>query len=389
MKLIDRYALRLVIWPLTGALVITLLALILERILRLLDALSDSNDRFGYTLQLAANLIPHYLGLTLPAGFFIALFLVINKLNDGSEVDALLAAGVSPNRLVAPYVGAGVALMLASLFLFGVAQPYARYAFRGVMHAAENAGWNGFLQPQTLLSAGRNLTITADEVDMADESLHRVFIRHVSKNGREEVTTAKSAQLYRSPDGESVTIEMKDGYQLIASNTERPRLLTFDSFGIEVSLKGAPEFLRGRGGDERELTMFELAQRAELPNPLIPKQILLSELYSRLARSFALPFLPLLALPLGLAAKRSGRAPGIIIGGLTLLVFQHSLQFGHGLTESGRATAAMAIGVPFFTFAALSVAVFASSRKRPGETPISLLVQKIGDVIRAIRGAKA
>ena len=59
---------------------ITLIALILERVLRLLDQLSDSNDRFGFTLQLAANLIPHYLGLTLPAGFFIALFLVVKAI---------------------------------------------------------------------------------------------------------------------------------------------------------------------------------------------------------------------------------------------------------------------------------------------------------------------
>jgi len=103
-KLIDRYILRLTLWPLAGALGMTLAALLLERILKLLQVLSESSNRFGFVAQLAANLVPHYLGLTLPAAFFIALFVVIARLNEGSEIDALLASGVSLTRVAAPYL---------------------------------------------------------------------------------------------------------------------------------------------------------------------------------------------------------------------------------------------------------------------------------------------
>ena len=37
--LLDGYILRLTLWPLAGALAVTLVALLLERVLRLLDAL--------------------------------------------------------------------------------------------------------------------------------------------------------------------------------------------------------------------------------------------------------------------------------------------------------------------------------------------------------------
>lgn len=388
MKRIDRYILRLTLWPLAGALGVTLVALLLERILRLLQQLSDSSNRFGFVAELAANLVPHYLGLTLPAAFFIALFVVISRLNEGSEIDALLASGVSLSRLVAPYLGLGVVLMLVSLVLFGFLQPYSRYGYRAVLHAAQNAGWNGMVQPQTFLTPDPTLTMTADIADPSGEHLQRIFIRKRLDEGREEVTTASSARIVRAPDGRSVTLELHDGQQLSANARGAPRVLTFKSFNIEMPLTGAEKLLRPRGGDERELTLFELARQSTLPNPVVPRQTLLAELYARLARSLSLPLLPLLALPLGLAAKRGGRAPGIIIAGLILVAFQHLLQLGQSMAVSGRMAAWAAVGLPFFGFVALCLAIFISSRKRPGETPISILSEHIGDQIRRMRPPK-
>ena len=45
------------------------------------------------------------------------------------------------------------------------------------------------------------------------------------------------------------------------------------------------DVLRDRGGDERELTLGELATQAKSPNPVVSKSTLLSELYGRLARA--------------------------------------------------------------------------------------------------------
>jgi lipopolysaccharide export system permease protein len=374
--------LRLTLWPLAGALGVTLVALLLERVLRLLQLLSDSADRFGYVAELAANLLPHYLGLTLPAAFFIALFIVVTRLNEGSEIDALLASGVSLTRVVVPYVALGVTLMIISLVLFGFLQPYSRYGYRAVLHAAQNAGWNGLVQPQTFLSPGQSLTMTADQADASGEKLQHVFVRKLLPDGREEVTTAQSGKIIRAADRRSVILQMRNGQQLRTSRAGSPQVLSFDSFSLQLPLSAASRLLRARGADERELTLFELISKAEQPNPVIGRQTLLAELYGRLARSLSLPLLPLLALPLGLAAKRGGRAPGIIIAGLLLLAFQHLLQLGESLAVSGRAAAAPAVGAPFLAFLVLCVAVFTSSCKRPGETPIALASERLGRLLR-------
>ena len=388
MTLLDRYILRLTLAPLGGALGVTLVALLLERVLRLLDLLSESSGRLGFVAQLAANLVPHYLGLTLPTGFFFALFVVVTRLNEGSEIDALLASGVSLTRIVAPYLALAGVLTVASLILFGVLQPYSRYAYRAVMHAAETAGWSGQAAAQTFFAPDQNLTMTADTVDVTGEQLGRVFIRKTLPDGREEVTTAASGRLVRSAGGGGVRLDLTDGQQFSTASNGAARVLSFKSFAIDLPLTSAEKLLRGRGRDARELTLGELAAQARKPSTMIPRQTLLAELYARLARSFALPLLPLLALPLGLSAKRGGRAPGIIIAGLLLIAFQHMLQLGQSLAASGRAQALPAILVPFAVFAAICLVTFYTSRKRPGETPIGVLAERFGDLIRRIMQAR-
>ena len=107
--------------------------------------------------------------------------------------------------------------------------------------------------------------------------------------------------------------------------------------------------------------------------------------FGRLARGLSLPLLPLLAVPLGLAAKRGGRAPGIIVAGVMLLSFHHFLQFGQSLSEAGRAPAVLALGLPFFIFAGLCGWIFVSSLKRPGDTPIGRMMETISASIRQLR----
>jgi len=383
LRLIDRYLLRLLFWPLVGCLGVTVVALLLERVLRLLDALSQSSARFGYVTQLAANLVPHYLGLALPVAFFVALFMVIVKLSDGSEIDALLASGQSLERIAAPFFIVGLLLSVFSVGVFGYMQPYSRYTYRAVMHAAINAGWNGRLAGGAFIDDKGSL-LTADSADLAGQRLTRVFIRRLDAKGQEEIITAASADLKMDPGGKTITMDLKDGRRIAHDADGQYRNLAFDSLTTQTPLTAAAVLLRDRGSDERELTLGELARQAKSKNPVVSKETLLSELYGRWARAIFLPFLPLLAFPLGLASKRGNRAPGLVMAGLLLLAFQHSLLLGQSLAKAGKVAPLPAIWIPFTLFAALAVWLFVGSRTRPGDTPVSRLVRRINKVVARI-----
>jgi lipopolysaccharide export system permease protein len=166
-------------------------------------------------------------------------------------------------------------------------------------------------------------------------------------------------------------------------------VLSFQALTMQMPMTGPAKLLRARGGDERELTLIELWRQAHSGHSALPVETLKGELYGRLARAFGLMLLPLLAVPLGLAAKRSGRAPGAIVGGLLLLAFHHLIQLGQGLAETGRVPAGLAVGGPFFGFAAICFIVFFTSRKRPGETPIGQAMEHISNMIGRMRIRRA
>jgi len=381
---LDLYLLRRTL-PAMGAVLMSAgLALLLERLLRSVDLLAQSSRGAHFILRLAVELTPHYIGLVLPAGFFIGLFVVVNRLNQGSEIDAMLASGVSLGRIAAPLIALGLVLMAFSLVLYGFMQPYSRYGYRAVLHAAANAGWNGEIQFEALLSPSPDLTLTADEADPTGRILKGVFIRRLLQ-GREVVITAARADVFRSHDDRSLILELHRGEVLNTPAGGATRLFTFDRLKAPLPLIPAARLLRARGAIESELTLVELAQQGfGREPPVLSRQTLLAELYSRLARAIALPLMPLLAVLFALTAKRAGSAPAMAVAAVLLFVFQTSMIFTQGMAANGNLPASVAIGGPMAVFAGICIAAFVTSRRRPGENLVNWVAEHIGDALGAL-----
>lgn len=373
--LLDAYILKMLAGPAAAVLGVTLVAFLLEQTLRLIDELSANGARLGYLFGLITNLVPYQLGLALPASFFVAMFIVIARLDEESEIDALLAGGVSFNRLLAPLLFMGIVLGGVSLLLLGYLQPYSRFGYRAVLSAATEAGWTARLDPQVFLHAGPDFTISADEVDATGRSLKGVFIRRAGKTG-ETVVTANGGTLGLRSDGKTTDLRLNGGLILTDSQNGGSRLLRFGDFtDHEVLSAGAS--LAPRGGDVQELTFPELIDEAGRPDAIIPRRELQAELYARLARSLAIPLLPLLALPLALAAKRGKRAPGMIVGAVILVAFHHGVTLCKSFASSGKVEPLLSIGGLFLAMTGFGIWLFSASRRRPGETPLSGFLSRL------------
>ena len=389
--LFDGWLLRLAGGPLALGLGVTLTAFLLERALRLLAELSGANGRWAYLSELLLTLSPHYLGLTLPAAFFLALFLVFARLSDGSEIDAMLAAGLSMDRIAAPFLALGCALAVVSLLLSGWVQPRARFAYRALLHAAATEGWNGRLQGGLFVAPQHDATMTADSADFSGRKLRGVWIRQVV-DGEERITTARRARLHAAADPAHVVLALSDGQQVRHDKSGRPDVLVFNALEIALDLPPGDRSLRARGEDERELTLPELAGRAPAGAAPEPRRRRRAELYGRMASALVLPLLPWFTGPLSLSAKRGGRALSFAAAAVVLFGFQHLLQLGQGLGAHGGAPPLVAVGAPLLAFAGLSAWVWRGGRTRPGETPLARAVERLSaavDRLRAMRGAPA
>jgi lipopolysaccharide export system permease protein len=390
LSLLDRYLYSLMPKPFLGALAVMMTALLLERLLRILNQLAENGGSLALLAPMIGNLVPYYLGLAIPASFFIAIFLVVAKLGDDSEVDALLASGVSITRLSRPFIWVGVGLTFVALLIFGVLQPLGRYGFQATADAAAQGGWDATVQPGAFANPGKGYVLTADRVDITGRSLHGVFLSRTTDNG-EQIITAASGRLLPSKNGKQLRLIGRGGVEYRERKDGPARVTRFDNIILDqpFDLSIPPFRKRGEaapGTGERELTFFELWSRimsgkAVTGTPGLPRDVLISELGGRLVRCFSLPFLPLLAFPLGMAAKRKGRGAGLVFAALTLLGFHHAVQFGESLGDTGRADPILAVWGPFLLFGTLCVWLFTQSRERPGQNPLTFLFDKIGDLI--------
>ena len=385
LPMVDRYLLRLMGPPMAAALAVVLIALLLERILRLFNLLAASSAKFELIIDMVGNLVPHYLGLALPAAFFISVFLVIARLGDNNEVDALLASGMSISRLAVPFIGVGAFLTLFSVLLFGFIQPYGRYGFNADLNAALNSGWDARVQARTFVDPGRGFTLTADRVDPTGRRLEGVFVRRVLEDGQEEVITAGSGALTPSENGRRLTLVLLNAQQFRERGEREPVVGGFDRLttSIDFSVEAPP--FRARGGAERELTLLELRREMSQAPTAEGQARAASEFYARMVRSISLPLLPLLAMPLGMAAKRGRRGPGVVIAAVVLLLYQHGIQFGQSFADTGQTSPVVAVWTPFAVFASLCGWLFVQSRRRPGETPFNLVVDALSDLIDAVQ----
>jgi lipopolysaccharide export system permease protein len=373
---LDWYTLRSLIGPMMLSLAVLLLAQLLERLLRLFDMAASTGASVMVVLQMVATLVPHYLGMAIPAAFFAAIFMAVARTGDDNELDAMLATGRSITRMAVPFFLVAGLLCAFNFYLFGYLQPISRYGLHVAQHAALQTGWNARMEDNRFVSVRHGFTLGADDVGADGRTLQGVFVeRHDGQN--EQVITAQSGRLVPSADGKKLLLELKNG--LIAGDNTGGgvRTVRFADGRINEDFTLVPPPYRARGESVRELTTPELWFGKIPANANINDNERLGEMHARLARTVLPLLLPLLALPLGMAAKRGRRAPGTVFAALALLALNQSLQFGESLAESGRAMPQLAVWLPVVLFGLLGLWLFRSSLQWPGDNPVMRAVSAI------------
>ena len=99
-KRIDRYLFSLILVPLIGTLVVAAMLLVLDRMLRLFDFVINEGGPVNVVWRMLGNLLPEYLSLGIPIGVMLGTLLAFRRLATTSELDALLAVGISYGRLL-------------------------------------------------------------------------------------------------------------------------------------------------------------------------------------------------------------------------------------------------------------------------------------------------
>lgn len=369
---LDRYLLKRMLPRMGVALVITLMALLLERVLRLIDLVTTQGAPLQLVAGMAVNLIPHYLGLALPVTFCIAVLTLLATLSRDNEIDALENAGWSLRRIGAPFIAMAVVLALVSLPLFGELQPYSRYAYREIKHAAQNAGWSGRLEEGVFVQTADGLVVSAGEIDPTGRVLSRVFVLQRDEAGSESVFTAERGLIVPDQEARVVRLLLREGRGLAGGGW-----IDFDDLTLEQTFDIDRNPFRPRGKSERELTFSELITRATGADGLAPEPRYWAEFHMRLVRAVSLIGVALLSIPLGVTRKRAAAWPRIAIAVAILVGFNELLQTAGSLASLGRLDPALALWGVGGGFMVLGGWLYAVTPGQGARSPLRGLLRRI------------
>jgi lipopolysaccharide export system permease protein len=386
MKTLDRYILAKTMWPLTGCIAVALIALLLERMVRLLDLVVNKGGPFFLILKMLANLIPHYLGIAIPAAFFVGILIAVMRMSGDSELDAIHAMGVGLRRMLMPIMMLALLLTICSAVIIGFLQPYTRYAYQALVYSVTHTAWNTALERGTFFTGLGDMTIMVEGLSDGGRQLNGIFLYSQKSDGSTTTTTAETGRLFRERTGMDLILKLHRGKWIQTTpDGRKSTVLTFDDFDLPLEEALGTSVFRERGQKERELTLTELWQQRLNPPAGLTRERIDAEIHSRLVRIASVLFLPLLAMPLGIGSRRARRAVGLVVGMILLIFYHHVLQFAESLADNGVLPAPVALWVPFFCFVALSAWAFHLAATRPGYNPVTAMIDRIGETGEWIR----
>ncbi|WP_417317529.1 LPS export ABC transporter permease LptF [Emcibacter sp.] len=389
LKKIDYYILRETIVPLVMTLGIAALLLLLEKMLSLFDFVINEGGPIDIVWRMLGNLMPQYLTLVIPLAMFLGVLLAIRKLALNSELDALLASGLSLNRLIIPCIGIAAFLLIVNVIVVGFVQPYSRYAYNGLYFDVRSGALGASIKAGEFTDLGDGLTLRIEESRNSGRELLDIFAQKENEDGRVLAITAKKGGFFITPDERYLILKLFNGTIIeLDSSQARPRVLNFDEHDLPLNVPMFEQF-RERGEDAREMTFLELWEQRYSNNDSY-----LAALHARTARALSILIVPFLAFPLGLVAKRSGRALGITVGIVILLVYHKVLEFGQAFAADGLVSSWVSIWLPTLLFVLLTGRLYYVGAYKVGGMPLrrleiiyEVVMEAIAKIISRMRTA--
>jgi lipopolysaccharide export system permease protein len=363
------YIARRALGPFAALTLILLFALTLERVLSLVQIVTELGAPLYTVGELVAYLLPHYLGLAIPAGWFLGVLIAVRGLLRDSELTVMRASGLSLRRLFIPVLLVSAGLGCVMVVITGYLQPYSRHAYRSTLEELKRKDFWSKLQPGVFTHLeGAESVIRVGAVADQGRKLIDLFASYQQPGERRVFVSAREALVspQTNPGTDRDTqIDLIDGMMLTAGDRHAAdaKDLTrfyFDVFPWNLSETGLLPPYGPRGQDEREMTLGELlaTDAPTVPANDSPARRF-TEWHSRLVECVSIPFLALLAAPLALLGRgRSSRAYGFVIGIALLVLYQKVLGTGESYGKLGHFPPGISVWAPCAGLAILAIILF-------------------------------
>jgi lipopolysaccharide export system permease protein len=334
---IHRYIFREVLSPTLLSLLVFTLALLMGRLIKLVDLVINKGVSFRDILVLFGTLVPSFLTISLPLALLMGIMVGLSRMSADNETIALKAAGQSLTNIGLPIFALAVTFSLLTGAAGLWAEPWGYRAFKTkVFEITRQKASIGF-RPQIFMDQFENLVFYSDGLDDRTGRFKDLFI--VEKNPEGDVLiVADSASMTSDPVQETVSIHLSDGSihrRGDSGSADSYQIINFRNYVVQPDLDAASTPKTRSRIKPKELSTRELLSRLRGHDYEDKRLVMAAELQRRWSTPLAPLLFALFALPFGIHSQRSGRSAGIIIGLLIYLCYYFLISLAETMAAEG------------------------------------------------------
>jgi lipopolysaccharide export system permease protein len=303
------------------------------------------------------NWVPFLLNLFSPVFVFISVIFFTSKMAQKSEIIAMLAGGVSYDRLLRPYIITSVFLALVSFSMFAWIIPKAdktRVVFEN-QYIRDRTHYSAS-QIKTQISPG--VIMSMGNFNFSDSAGFKVSLEHIvdgslrSKLFADRLNWNDKTQKWKLSKWWSR--EFIDGMEIISKGAVMDTMIAFN-----------PEDFFRKNDDVQMYSLSELDEMINLENMRGTGNTFFytTEKYKRFAMPFAVIILTIIGVSVASKKTRGGiglnLGIGLLISFSFLIVFQFFLAYG----SSGALHPLLAVSIPNIIFAFIAFVMYRLAQK--------------------------
>ena len=352
-RIISLYLVREIAGIFVLALFIFTLVLLMGRMVKLMEMVIANGVPFLDVVSLVLLLLPSFLVLTIPMAFLLAVLLAFGRLSGDNEITVLKTSGLSLSALIKPVMLCALVAAAMTLFISLVAAPWGSIGFKQLSMDLARKYAASAIRERIFRDDIPGIVLYVDSYDEARNSMKRVMIHDARDPERPLTIFARDGVAASDESLGTLRILLRNGAIHTQGRDGEYRQIGFAEYMLTFDAgKMAPIVRTEVDMGIRELLRISGTTASQIPQI---KNRMMVELHSRFVFPFAAIVFGLLAMPLGLQNKRTGRTSGYAVSIAVLLSYYILISFLKTLAEKGSISPAVALWMPNLIFLILAV----------------------------------
>ncbi|MDD2734983.1 MAG: LPS export ABC transporter permease LptF [Desulfuromonadaceae bacterium] len=334
-------------------LVIFTMVLLMGRLIKLTELVVTRGVPLADVCKMILYLIPSFLIYTIPMAFLLAVLLAFGRLSADNEIVVIKASGISLYQVMPPVIFCAVVAVLLAFGVSAIGAPWGNSSFRELSLRVLTNNITATIREKTFWDDIPGVVMYTDHYEEKSKQLKGVVIHDGRNTSRPMTIFARDGVISGTSGSNALRLSLQDGSIHMAGEDGLYRLVYFGEYSMTV---GGTESSTPLPRNESDIWLSDLIR--QMNDPAIPANIRRkhrTEFHSRFTFPCASFVFAILAVPLGIQNRRSGKSGGFAVSILIILAYYVMMSVAKTFPEKGLLPGSIALWLPNLVFIAIGL----------------------------------